>query len=219
MTRPSRIRLSALPRAVKAPAVVAGDTAELLRRSGPLRFGQGLIATILALSLGFLCLLGVIAFHFPQYLTTPELRHQYSVDVLRQALFVALLVAGGLSLANLVIGNRRNLNVLAFAFVVVAVALGGSRVPVGNFPDKTPYMRRMRDGNCETFRSAFRWGRVKVACPKHVARSGATLTPALSRQRERGLRAKCTTPLRAADSVLRPCRGSPASADCRVRSD
>ena len=73
--RPSRIRLAtSLPGAVKAPAKVVGDTAELLKRSGPMRFGQGIIATVLALSLGFLCLLGVLAFHFPEYLTTPELR-------------------------------------------------------------------------------------------------------------------------------------------------
>jgi sterol desaturase/sphingolipid hydroxylase (fatty acid hydroxylase superfamily) len=116
------------------------DTARLLESSGELRFGKGLIATILALALGFLCLLGVLAFHFPQYLTTPELRHQYSVDVLRQAMFVALLIAGGLALANLVLGVRRNLNLLAFALVIAAVALGGSRVPVGDFPDHTPYI-------------------------------------------------------------------------------
>ncbi|MEO5624952.1 MAG: sterol desaturase family protein, partial [Dokdonella sp.] len=116
------------------------DTAGLLGSSGGLTFGQGMIATIVALSLGFLCLLGVLAFHFPQYLTTPELRHQYSVDVLRQAMFVALLVAGGLSLANLVLGVRRNLNLVAFALVIAAVAFGGSRVPVGDFPDHTPYI-------------------------------------------------------------------------------
>ncbi|MEP6881792.1 MAG: sterol desaturase family protein, partial [Dokdonella sp.] len=106
------------------------ETSGLLGSSGELKFGQGLIATIVALSLGFLCLLGVLAFHFPEYLTTPELRHQYSVDVLRQAMFVALLLAGALSLANLVLGVRRNLNLLAFALVILAVAFGGSRVPV-----------------------------------------------------------------------------------------
>jgi sterol desaturase/sphingolipid hydroxylase (fatty acid hydroxylase superfamily) len=118
----------------------ADEAAELLAASGPLRFGKGLIGTIIALVLGFMCLLGVIAFHFPEYLTTPELRRQYSVDVLRQAMLVALLIAGGLSLANLVLGVRRQLNLIAFALVVVAVALGGSRVPVGNFPDNTPYI-------------------------------------------------------------------------------
>jgi sterol desaturase/sphingolipid hydroxylase (fatty acid hydroxylase superfamily) len=138
MTTPARTPLhSKLSHVVKAPV---GDTAELLQRSGPMKFGQGIVATVLALALGFLCLLAVVAFHFPQYLTTPELRHQYSVDVLRQILFVGLLIAGGLSLANLIIGNRRNLNVVAFLFVIAAVALGGSRVPVGNFPDHTPYI-------------------------------------------------------------------------------
>ena len=116
------------------------DTGDLLASHGPLKFGQGLIATIVALTLGALCLLAMLAFHFPEYLTTPELRHKYSVDVLRQLLLAGLLVAGGLSLACIVLGVRRNLNLLAFALVIAAVALGGSRVPVGDFPDDTPYI-------------------------------------------------------------------------------
>ncbi len=130
--------------AAEAPAQLlrstADETANLLAGSGELRFGKGLISTIIALSLGFLCLLGVLAFHFPEYLTTPELRRQYSVDALRQALLVALLIAGGMSLANILFGRRRKLNLLAFSLVIGAVALGGSRVPVGNFPDHTPYI-------------------------------------------------------------------------------
>jgi len=125
---------------VKIVRASVDDTAGLLASSGELKPGQGLITTIVALSLGFLCLLGVIAFHFPQYLTTPELRHQYSVDVLRQAMFIALLIAGGLSLANIVLGRRRHLNLVGFVLVLAAVALGGSRVPVGDFPDHTPYI-------------------------------------------------------------------------------
>ena len=38
---------------------------------GALGKGRGLITGVIALSLGFLCFLGVLAFHFPQYLTTP----------------------------------------------------------------------------------------------------------------------------------------------------
>lgn len=130
--------------AVRKPAefvrASVDDTVDLLGRSGELKFGKGVIATAIALALGALCLLGVVAFHFPEYLTTPELRRQYSVEVLRQAMFVALLVAGGLSLANLVLGVRRRTNLVAFALVIAAVALGGSRVPVGDFPDGTPYL-------------------------------------------------------------------------------
>lgn len=130
----------ALKANVEVVRATADDAERLLHGSGELKFGRGLIATIVALALGFLCLLGVLAFHFPEYLTTPELRRQYSVDLLRQAMFVALLIAGGLSLANFVLGVKRNLNLLAFALVIAAVALGGSRVPVGDFPDHTPYI-------------------------------------------------------------------------------
>src|ERR1700750_2074596 len=131
-TKPAGARLSvsrvpyaigdAVKKPVEAVRSAVADTAAMLGRSGALRCGQGVIATVIALTLGVLCLLAVLAFHFPEYLTTPELRHKYSVDTLRWLLFGGLIVAGGLSLANLIIGNRRNLNVVAFLFVIVAVA-------------------------------------------------------------------------------------------------
>jgi sterol desaturase/sphingolipid hydroxylase (fatty acid hydroxylase superfamily) len=146
--RTSKKSISRIPYAVHAaigkPVTLVrstvDETSNLLASHGALTFGQGMIATIVALTLGFLCLLAVLAFHFPEYLTTPELRQKYSVDVLRQILLAGLLVAGGLALANLVLGVRRNLNMIAFALVIAAVALGGSRVPVGNFPENTPYI-------------------------------------------------------------------------------
>jgi len=123
----------------RAEAVV-DETRDLLHKSGELSPGKAMVSTAIALSLGFLCLLAVVAFHYPQYLTTPDLRHKYSVDVLRQILLGGLLVAGGLSLANVILGRKRNLNIAAFIMVIAAVALGGSRVPVGAFPDHTPYI-------------------------------------------------------------------------------
>jgi sterol desaturase/sphingolipid hydroxylase (fatty acid hydroxylase superfamily) len=126
-----------IDRTVKAPLE---DTRELLHRDGELKPGLGKISSVIALSLGILSLLGVLAFHFPQYLTTPDLRHKYSVDVLRQLLLAALLIAGGISLGNVILGRLRNINIVAFALVVAATAMGGSRVPVGSFPDHTPYI-------------------------------------------------------------------------------
>ena len=38
---------------------------------GPITRGRGLLTGTIALTLAMLCLLGVLAFHFPQYLTTP----------------------------------------------------------------------------------------------------------------------------------------------------
>jgi sterol desaturase/sphingolipid hydroxylase (fatty acid hydroxylase superfamily) len=115
-------------------------TAGLMQQTGELKPGQGLVSGVIALTLGGLCLLGVVAFHFPEYLTTPELRKQYSVDALRWAMLVALLVAGGLSLANIIFGRARWLSASALLLVLVAVAFGGNRVPVGDFPDNTPYI-------------------------------------------------------------------------------
>jgi len=126
-----------LDRAIKAPI---GETRELLHKNGELKPGGGLVSSVIALSLGFLSLLAVLAFHFPEYLTTPDLRHKYSVDMLRQLLLAGLLVAGGMSLANIILGRARRLSLVAFALVIAATALGGSRVPVGNFPDHTPYI-------------------------------------------------------------------------------
>ena len=126
-----------IDRTIKAPI---GEARELLHKDGELKPGQGMVSSIIALSLGFLSLLAVLAFHFPQYLTTPDLRHEYSVDVLRQLLLAALLVAGGMSLANIILGRSRRLSMVAFALVIAATALGGSRVPVGDFPDHTPYI-------------------------------------------------------------------------------
>lgn len=125
---------------IKLVEEVVEETTNLLKEDGQLTPGIGLITGVFALALGMLCLLGVLAFHFPQYLTTPELRHEYSVDFLRQLLFWSLVVSGGTALANIALGKSRNINVAALFFVVVAVAWGGSRVPVQDFPDHTPYI-------------------------------------------------------------------------------
>ncbi len=129
---------------VKAPVhiveVAVGDTARLLKDSGEMQRGVGLIPGIIALVLGFLCLLGVAAFHFPQYLTTPELRHEYSVDVMRHILFAALVLAGSLAIMNLVLRRARGISLMAAILVALAVAWGGSHVPVADFPDHTPYI-------------------------------------------------------------------------------
>lgn len=112
----------------------------LFRQSGRLTAGEGMITGVVAFSLAILCLLGVLTFHFPEYLTTPELRQKYSVDTMRLILLGALLVSGTLSLANIIFGRARWLSVTALVLVLLAVGLGGHRVPVGNFPDGTPYI-------------------------------------------------------------------------------
>lgn len=113
---------------------------ELAEADGALQPGTGLVTGIIALTLGFLCFLGVLAFHFPEYLTTPELRKSYSVDTLRTILFIAMVVAGGLSLVNVLFKRSRWLSGFAFLLVALTALLGGHKVPVGDFADHTPYI-------------------------------------------------------------------------------
>ena len=107
---------------------------------GPLRRGRGMVSGVAALVLAALCLLGVLAFHFPQYLTTPQLRQIYDVELLRGLMYWALVLAGGMALFNILFGRGRWLSSCAFALVALAVAFGGHRVPVGDFADGTPYI-------------------------------------------------------------------------------
>ena len=64
-------------------AVLPGET------DTPIRVGEGRISAYLCFALGLLSLLGVFAFLFPSYLTTPDLRASYSPDTMR-----ALMAAG-----------------------------------------------------------------------------------------------------------------------------
>lgn len=107
---------------------------------GEIRAGSGMLTGVIALCLSFLCFLGVLAFHFPEYLTTPELRKAYNVDVLRGVMLGAMVIAGALSLANIVFGRARWLAATAFGFVALTAVLGGHTVPVKDFPDGTPYV-------------------------------------------------------------------------------
>ena len=113
---------------------------DLSESHGALQPGKGMVAGVIALILAALCFLGVMAFHFPQYLTTPELRRSYNVDVLRQLLYWSMMIAGGLSVALIVLGRVRWLAASAFGLVALAALLGGHKVPVGAFSTDTPYI-------------------------------------------------------------------------------
>ena len=113
---------------------------EFTESHGELRRGRGLVTGTIALSLGILCFLGVLAFHFPQYLTTPELRKSYNVDVMRFILLAAMVISGGLSLVNIIFNRSRWLSSAAFLLVVASALLGGHKVPVHDFADNTPYI-------------------------------------------------------------------------------
>jgi len=109
-------------------------------RARDFRVGEGVLSGTIACVLAILSFLGVLAFHFPEYLTTPELRQSYDVATLRVVLFYSLVIAGSLGLLNFVRNKRKRLGAIAWLFVSIAIFLGGHRVEVGDFPDNTPYV-------------------------------------------------------------------------------
>jgi sterol desaturase/sphingolipid hydroxylase (fatty acid hydroxylase superfamily) len=114
---------------------------QLTDSHGELRRGKGMVTGVIAFVLALLCFLGVLAFHFPQYLTTPELRKSYDVNVIRTLMLVAIGISGGLSLLNIIRGRARWLALWTFGLVAITLVLGGHKVEVDpNFPDHTPYI-------------------------------------------------------------------------------
>jgi sterol desaturase/sphingolipid hydroxylase (fatty acid hydroxylase superfamily) len=112
----------------------------VFNQSGALEPGYGKVTGVIAFALAGMAVLAVLAFHFPQYLTMPDLRKKYDVNVLREILLVGMVIAGGLAIVNLVMRRNRWLNGTALVLLALAVAGGGHRVPVGDFPDNTPYI-------------------------------------------------------------------------------
>jgi len=112
----------------------------LAHSHGPLPTGRGMGSGVVALILAILCFLGVLAFHFPQYLSTPELRKSYDVATIRLVMYWAMVVAGGISLYNILFARTRWLAASAFFLVAASALLGGTKVPVNSFPDHTPYI-------------------------------------------------------------------------------
>ena len=97
-----------------------------------MRIGEGRISAAIAVLLGALSLLAVLCFHFPEYLTTPELRTSYDVALLRNLLragMLAAVVAGGIAVAL----GRSKLGFLGIALALAAQWLGGASVGVDAF--------------------------------------------------------------------------------------
>jgi sterol desaturase/sphingolipid hydroxylase (fatty acid hydroxylase superfamily) len=113
----------------------------LSQSHGALRPGKGMVSGVIALGLAILCFLGVLAFHWPEYLTTPQLRQAYKVDVVRQLMFWSLVLSGSIALFNIIRGRARWLAFATFALIGVSLGFGGHKVPVdSDFPDHTPYI-------------------------------------------------------------------------------
>jgi hypothetical protein len=98
------------------------------------RLGEGRISGYVSCALGALSLLAVLCFHFPEYLTTPELRAKYDVSFLRGLLAFAMVASVAFGLVWKWRGDAAAFRLGAFMALSAAVALAFLKLPSGGEP-------------------------------------------------------------------------------------
>jgi sterol desaturase/sphingolipid hydroxylase (fatty acid hydroxylase superfamily) len=104
------------------------------------RAGDGKISGTLAVSLGWLGLGAVLALHFPQYLSAPDLRTAYPMPVIRGLIDAVLAGAAVFGVISLILSRRKSRGLLALGLAGATLALGGSRVPIDGPIGDAPYV-------------------------------------------------------------------------------
>lgn len=99
----------------------------------PLRFGEGRISGLIAVFLGLLSVAAVLCFHFPEWLTTPELRRAYPVDLLRRLLLAGMIGAAAFGTLSVFLSRSKRLGLAGIALALLAQWMGGANVEVDAF--------------------------------------------------------------------------------------
>src|SRR3984885_7837336 len=98
----------------------------------PSGFGTGWWSGVLSAFFGLLSLGAVLCLHFPQLLSSPELRSHYPMHAMRvliQCLIVAAMVFGIISSIK---RKKKTLALTGMLLAIAATALGGSSVQINN---------------------------------------------------------------------------------------
>ena len=96
----------------------------------PTGFGTGWWSGVLSAFCGLLAFGAVVCLHFPQVLTSPELRAFYPMPTMRlliQAVIVAAIVFG---VASAVLRRKKILGLTGMSLALLATLLGGASVPI-----------------------------------------------------------------------------------------
>ena len=97
------------------------------------RIGEGRIGGFLCAAIGLLSVAAVLCLRYPAFLTTPELRVHYDIELLRLVLAVAMVVAAWLGAIGIVLGGPRLRAAIGLSALFLAMLLGGPYVPTPDF--------------------------------------------------------------------------------------
>ncbi len=96
----------------------------------PGHFGTGWWSGILSAFCGLLGLGAVVCLHFPQLLTSPELRSFYPMPVMRLLIQGVILAAVLFGIVSAFLRRKKVLGLTGMALALAATLLGGSSVPI-----------------------------------------------------------------------------------------
>lgn len=100
----------------------------------PRQPGTGWISGVIGVFLGAIALGAVVVLHFPDLLTSADLRARYPLPVMRALIQLTIGVAFLSSCLNLLLRPRKALGLAGLALTLAAVILGGGEVEIrGNF--------------------------------------------------------------------------------------
>ena len=104
--------------------------AEIFGDEDPTGFGTGWWSGVLSAFFGILAFGAVVCLHFPQMLTSPELRPHYPVDLIRLLIQAVILGAIALGLVSAMLRRKKVLALTGMAFALLATLLGGASVQI-----------------------------------------------------------------------------------------
>ncbi|WP_296716748.1 sterol desaturase family protein [Erythrobacter sp.] len=114
--------------------------ARVFADAAPRHFGTGWISGVMGIVLGLLALFAVLCLHFPQYLTLPELRARYPLELVRLAIDVGLLAAMALAGLSMLLRRRKALGIAGLFLAGAALALGAGGVEIPRGGASTVYL-------------------------------------------------------------------------------
>lgn len=105
-----------------------------------MRFGEGRISGAFAIAFGSMSLGGALCFLYPEYLTTPEFRGHYDVEVLRGVLGACIAVGIASAVRSLTVNPSKVAGLIGGGLTLAALALGGTGIDPGEVGDARVYL-------------------------------------------------------------------------------
>lgn len=110
------------------------------RDARPTHWGSGWLSGVFSVALAAGGLFAVLCFHFPNYLTMPDLRPHYPVPYIRALLHLDLVAAFLLGVTSVVLRQNKALGLVGCGLMLVAALLGGSQVPIDDEFTNGPFL-------------------------------------------------------------------------------